>query len=249
MRCAARAATPHTSAPTDTLADRVGVYVELHVEQGRALRPGGRPVAVASSIWPHGRWQFTFGGEANHAGTTRLVDRRDPMLTFASAVHAARTEAARHGASPRSARSGSPPTAPTPFRRRSTRGWTPAPPTRPPWRPRRGDPATPPRTTPARTDVTIGLSKPSRSPRSSRFPDAPRLRMQRGAGAVRRGSGAADRRGTRRRDPVGQGADGDVVRAQPDRRLALPRGVRRDRRLPHRRARRWPTSWPTGCHA
>lgn len=79
----------------DTLVDRVGVYVELHVEQGRALVDLGQPVAVASSIWPHGRWHLTFDGEANHAGTTRLIDRRDPMLPFASAVHAARIEAAR----------------------------------------------------------------------------------------------------------------------------------------------------------
>jgi N-carbamoyl-L-amino-acid hydrolase len=82
----------------DHLADRVGVYVELHVEQGRALDLADKPIAVASSIWPHGRWQFTFGGEANHAGTTRLVDRRDPMLTFASAVHAARAQATSHRA-------------------------------------------------------------------------------------------------------------------------------------------------------
>jgi N-carbamoyl-L-amino-acid hydrolase len=82
----------------DSLTERIGVYVELHVEQGRALQDLGRPVAVASSIWPHGRWHLTFGGEANHAGTTRLVDRRDPMLPFASAVHAARIEAGRHGA-------------------------------------------------------------------------------------------------------------------------------------------------------
>ncbi|GFG53031.1 allantoate amidohydrolase [Mycolicibacterium agri] len=80
----------------DTLTDRVGIYVELHVEQGRALVDMKRPVAVASSIWPHGRWHLTFRGEANHAGTTRLIDRRDPMLPFASAVHAARIEAARH---------------------------------------------------------------------------------------------------------------------------------------------------------
>jgi N-carbamoyl-L-amino-acid hydrolase len=79
-----------------TLADRVGVYVELHVEQGRALEDLGSPVAVASSIWPHGRWHLTFGGEANHAGTTRLIDRRDPMLPFASAVHSARIAAGRH---------------------------------------------------------------------------------------------------------------------------------------------------------
>ncbi len=80
------------------LVDRVGVFVELHVEQGRALDLVDAPLAVASAIWPHGRWEFTFSGEANHAGSTRLVDRRDPMLAFASSVHSARTAAAAHDA-------------------------------------------------------------------------------------------------------------------------------------------------------
>jgi len=82
----------------DTLTDRVGVYVELHVEQGRALDLVGRPLAVASAIWPHGRWEFTFCGEANHAGTTRLADRHDPMLAYASSVRSARTSAIAHEA-------------------------------------------------------------------------------------------------------------------------------------------------------
>ncbi|SEB62811.1 allantoate amidohydrolase [Rhodococcus koreensis] len=81
-----------------TLVIRVGVYVELHVEQGRALDLVDKPVAVASSIWPHGRWEFKFTGEANHAGATRLVDRRDPMLAFASSVHSARAAATIHEA-------------------------------------------------------------------------------------------------------------------------------------------------------
>ncbi|MFS0695083.1 allantoate amidohydrolase [Streptomyces nitrosporeus] len=72
---------------------RIGAFVELHVEQGRALDIGGHPVGVASAIWPHGRWRFDFRGEANHAGTTRLADRRDPMLTYAETVLAARREA------------------------------------------------------------------------------------------------------------------------------------------------------------
>ena len=80
------------------LVDRVGVYVELHVEQGRGLDLVDQPIAVASSIWPHGRWLFDFTGEANHAGATRLVDRRDPMLAFASSVHTAREAAAVHDA-------------------------------------------------------------------------------------------------------------------------------------------------------
>jgi N-carbamoyl-L-amino-acid hydrolase len=77
---------------------RVGAFVELHVEQGRALDLQDRPVGVASAIWPHGRWRFDFRGEANHAGTTRLEDRHDPMLTYATTVLAARKKARLAGA-------------------------------------------------------------------------------------------------------------------------------------------------------
>ncbi|WP_234048269.1 allantoate amidohydrolase [Streptomyces liliifuscus] len=77
---------------------RIGAFVELHVEQGRALDLSGDQVGIASAIWPHGRWRFDFRGEANHAGTTRLVDRRDPMLSYAETVLAARREAQLAGA-------------------------------------------------------------------------------------------------------------------------------------------------------
>jgi N-carbamoyl-L-amino-acid hydrolase len=76
---------------------RIGTFVELHVEQGRGLIDLGRPIAVGSMIWPHGRWHIQLDGEANHAGTTRLVDRRDPMLDLATAVLAARAAASAHG--------------------------------------------------------------------------------------------------------------------------------------------------------
>ncbi|MBE1487469.1 allantoate amidohydrolase [Plantactinospora soyae] len=78
--------------------DRIGAFVELHIEQGRALVDLGAPVGVASGIWPHGRWRLDFAGEANHAGTTRMSDRRDPMLTFAFTVLAANKEARLRGA-------------------------------------------------------------------------------------------------------------------------------------------------------
>ncbi|MFI1017561.1 allantoate amidohydrolase [Streptomyces sp. NPDC020965] len=89
---------PDTIGPDPERLARVGAYVELHVEQGRALDLSGDPVGIASAIWPHGRWRFDFHGEANHAGTTRLVDRRDPMLGYAETVLAARREAALAGA-------------------------------------------------------------------------------------------------------------------------------------------------------
>ncbi|MGW0435463.1 allantoate amidohydrolase [Micromonospora sp. NPDC003197] len=80
------------------LVGQLGAFVELHVEQGRALVDLGSPVAVASAIWPHGRWRFDFTGEPNHAGTTRMADRRDPMLTYAFTVLAANKEARLRGA-------------------------------------------------------------------------------------------------------------------------------------------------------
>ncbi|MGY4767481.1 allantoate amidohydrolase [Kribbella sp. CWNU-51] len=77
------------------LLSRMGTFVELHVEQGRGLTA---PVGVASSIWPHGRYRFTFGGEANHAGTTLMEDRHDPMLTYAMTALAANKQARLAGA-------------------------------------------------------------------------------------------------------------------------------------------------------
>lgn len=71
----------------------VDTFVELHVEQGRYLADLDKPVAVASAIWPHGRYRFTFCGEPNHAGTTRMGDRHDPMLTYAVTALAANKQA------------------------------------------------------------------------------------------------------------------------------------------------------------
>jgi N-carbamoyl-L-amino-acid hydrolase len=71
----------------------VGCFVELHVEQGRDLVDREQAVGVASGIWPHGRYRFEFTGQANHAGTTRMEDRHDPMLSYAMTVLAANKQA------------------------------------------------------------------------------------------------------------------------------------------------------------
>ncbi|OII63849.1 allantoate amidohydrolase [Streptomyces sp. CC53] len=89
---------PSAIGPDPERLARIGAFVELHIEQGRALDLSGDPVGIASAIWPHGRWRYDFRGEANHAGTTRLVDRRDPMLPYADTVLAARREAELAGA-------------------------------------------------------------------------------------------------------------------------------------------------------
>ena len=77
---------PSTLGADPSLSARIHTYVELHIEQGRDLIDLGYPVAIGSEIWPHGRWRLDFRGTANHAGTTRMQDRDDPMADFATTV-------------------------------------------------------------------------------------------------------------------------------------------------------------------
>lgn len=85
--------TPHLLAADPEALARVGTFVELHVEQGRGLIDLGAPVGVASEIWPHGRYRFSFTGRADHAGSTLMADRADPMLTYAMTALAANKQA------------------------------------------------------------------------------------------------------------------------------------------------------------
>ena len=75
---------------------RIGLFIELHVEQGRGLIDLDEPVAVASTILAHGRWQLRFTGEGNHAGATLMTDRRDPMIAAARTTWAIRDAARAH---------------------------------------------------------------------------------------------------------------------------------------------------------
>jgi N-carbamoyl-L-amino-acid hydrolase len=74
---------------------RIGAFVELHVEQGRLMHAADprAAVGIASGIVAHGRWRITITGEGNHAGTTAIADRRDPMVVAAHAMLTARAAA------------------------------------------------------------------------------------------------------------------------------------------------------------
>ncbi|MET3773155.1 allantoate amidohydrolase [Arthrobacter nitrophenolicus] len=74
----------------EQLLGRIGAFVELHVEQGRGLIDLDQPVAIASSILGHGRWRLSVHGQGNHAGTTLMADRYDPMVSASRMVVAVR---------------------------------------------------------------------------------------------------------------------------------------------------------------
>lgn len=83
---------------------RIGEYLELHIEQGHLATSAGvdgltpdAPLGLATEIWPHGRWRVDLLGQQNHAGTTRLADRRDPMLALAGVILEVRRAAEAKG--------------------------------------------------------------------------------------------------------------------------------------------------------
>jgi N-carbamoyl-L-amino-acid hydrolase len=81
-------------------ASEAACFVELHVEQGRGLADLGQPVAIGTTILAHGRWRLEFAGEGNHAGTTRMGDRHDPVVAVSRAVLAAHDLALAADSSP-----------------------------------------------------------------------------------------------------------------------------------------------------
>jgi N-carbamoyl-L-amino-acid hydrolase len=58
-------------------------YLEAHIEQGRTLESDGLRIGVVTSIVGIWQYRISFTGEQNHAGTTRMADRRDAGLALA----------------------------------------------------------------------------------------------------------------------------------------------------------------------
>lgn len=58
----------------------VKAYVELHIEQGPVLESMEVPIGVVQGIVAGSRTWITFGGRADHAGTTPMAMRQDAFL-------------------------------------------------------------------------------------------------------------------------------------------------------------------------
>jgi hydantoinase/carbamoylase family amidase len=82
--------------PPARVPERVGAYVELHVEQGPVLERMGRVAAAVDSITGILRTTVTFEGRAGHAGTTPMTGRADALVGAAELVVAVRELALQH---------------------------------------------------------------------------------------------------------------------------------------------------------
>jgi N-carbamoyl-L-amino-acid hydrolase len=64
------------------LNDAVG-YIELHIEQGPVLEARDLPVGVVTGTYGTQRWAVKFTGQAAHAGSTPMDQRRDALSAAA----------------------------------------------------------------------------------------------------------------------------------------------------------------------
>jgi beta-ureidopropionase / N-carbamoyl-L-amino-acid hydrolase len=76
--------------------DHVGCFFEVHVEQGRNLVDRDLALGIADVLAPRQRHHVQFEGEANHAGTTAMVNRHDALLPAARFVLAVDEVARSH---------------------------------------------------------------------------------------------------------------------------------------------------------
>ena len=61
-------------------------FIELHIEQGNILNKNNIDIGVVTGIVGLKWWDVTITGFANHAGTTPMDERKDPMITAADFI-------------------------------------------------------------------------------------------------------------------------------------------------------------------
>ena len=70
----------------DAKRDDIGTFIELHIEQGPFLERENLPLGIVERITGYRQYLVTLDGAANHAGTTPMDLRRDPMAGAAEII-------------------------------------------------------------------------------------------------------------------------------------------------------------------
>jgi len=74
----------------------IAAYLELHIEQGPTLERLGIPIGVVNGIVGRTILDIDVLGEAQHAGTTPMADRRDAMVAAAEIILGVERVATEH---------------------------------------------------------------------------------------------------------------------------------------------------------
>ncbi len=67
--------------------DKYKALVELHIEQGPVLETEGYDIGVVEGVCGMINYEFTFTGQAGHAGTTPMKYRKDALYAAVKTIH------------------------------------------------------------------------------------------------------------------------------------------------------------------
>ncbi|WFQ86601.1 allantoate deiminase [Bacillus velezensis] len=65
----------------------ISAFLEIHIEQGQTLERSGKDIGIVTGIAGQRRYTVTLDGECNHAGTTSMKWRKDPLAAGSSIIH------------------------------------------------------------------------------------------------------------------------------------------------------------------
>ncbi|MED4054572.1 Zn-dependent hydrolase [Niallia taxi] len=74
----------------------LSAYLEVHIEQGKRLVNSSIPIGIVMAITGIYREQITVFGEANHAGTTLMEDRKDALAAASELILSLERACLRH---------------------------------------------------------------------------------------------------------------------------------------------------------
>ncbi|SFD45584.1 allantoate deiminase [Lentibacillus persicus] len=72
-------------------AEEIEMFVEVHIEQGKQLERENLPCGIVTGIAGPCWLEFTFTGEAGHAGNTPMEDRKDALVAASEFIGAVNT--------------------------------------------------------------------------------------------------------------------------------------------------------------
>ncbi|MCP1224966.1 hydantoinase/carbamoylase family amidase [Sebaldella sp. S0638] len=66
--------------------NKIGAYLELHIEQGDQLNKSNKTIGIVNGIVGIERYRIKINGESNHGGTTSMESRKDAVKTMGEVI-------------------------------------------------------------------------------------------------------------------------------------------------------------------
>lgn len=75
---------------------QIKAMIEMHIEQGDSLDREGFEIGIVQAIAGQRTYKITLNGVSNHAGSTQMISRHDPLVGASQVIYALKQEAVNY---------------------------------------------------------------------------------------------------------------------------------------------------------